>query len=359
MSQKKLKLSYSKSSLVWRICLSLVLIGLIFVVIFLRVPISKWIYHWDDSSVENADFCVEYIDVGQGDSSLIKFDDGKTMLIDCGPKASSATLVRELKNQNVETIDYFLLTHPDADHVGGGAQIFSEFNVKNFYRPMFLSASEEKDKNYPIYSTAIYDEVISAFYREQGALQFFTNVSLPSIKGENYVVNFLAPIVVNPDPNQTDTNALSAVVDIKLNGQSFLFMADAESEQERELVQTYGGLLKTNVLKVGHHGSSTSTTKDLLEKAQPQYAIISCGKNNSYGHPSSQTVERLEQAQAKIYQTSLLGNIIFSVKDGVLYPGGEGKMIDYALISVLLGVGVLLVWGIHFPKRKNKSKKSS
>ena len=131
----KRKLShFSKVSLIVRIIISVFLIAAIALTILYKEEISKKVYNWSgETSIENADFEVHFIDVGQGDSTLIKLDDGKNMLVDCGPKASREKLVNYLNDQKVETIDYFLLTHADADHVGGGKAVFENFAIKNFF----------------------------------------------------------------------------------------------------------------------------------------------------------------------------------------------------------------------------------
>lgn len=341
---------YSKTSLIIRIMISIILIALIGVVVGLREEISRKVYNWG-AVVENPDFVVHYIDVGQGDATLIQFDDGKNMLIDCGPTSSSDELVEYLNNEEVEIIDYFLITHPDADHIGGGVRIFQEFQVKNFYRPMFASASEENLQDYPVHDTQIYDKVLNAFYSEEGAQMFYTSDALNAIEGVNYQVNFLYP-----DTVYSDTNACSAVLQIELDGFKFLFMGDAEITEENKIIQEYGFSLKSDILKVGHHGAKTSTSEQLLSYVQPYYAVISVGKN-SYGHPSSEVISNLTKFNVNYFTTIDDGNISISIKNGSLMVGeSQGQMIDYALITVILAMILFITWGLPDFKRKKPSK---
>ena len=351
---KKLKINfkaYSKTSLIIRIVISVILIAMIGVVIGLREEISRKVYHWGEE-IQNPNFVVHYIDVGQGDATLIEFDDGKNMLIDCGPTSSADSLVSYLQNQEVEVIDYFLITHPDADHVGGGVHIFQQFQVKNFYRPMIASQSEDNVQNYPVHSTQIYDNVIDAAYMESGLNMIYTSSSLAPIQGQNYQVKFLYPNQV-----MDDSNASSAILHIQLEDYKFLFMGDAETQQENQIIQEYGYSLRADVLKVGHHGAKTSTSENLLAHVLPAYAVISVGEN-SYGHPSSQAISNLKKYNVTYYTTQEESNITVAIKDGAFVIGkNQGKMIDYALISVVLGMILLICWGVPDFKPKKRANK--
>ena len=351
---KKIKINlnlYSKTSLIIRIVISIILIALIGVVIGLREEISRKVYNWGEA-IESPDFVVHYIDVGQGDATLIEFDDGKNMLIDCGPTSAADELVDYLNQQQVETIDYFLITHPDADHVGGGVHIFQQFQVKNFYRPMYASASEANLQDYPVHETLIYDNVINAAYAEIGSQMFYSSTALSPIEGEKYQVNFLYP-----DQAYSSTNASSAILQIELDGFKFLFMGDAEIAQENKIIDEYGYSLRADVLKVGHHGASTSTSEELLAYVSPYYAIISVGEN-SYGHPSQEVISNLTKYNVNYFTTMDEGSITISIKNGALVVGkNQGKMIDYALITVILAMILFITWGVPDFKRKKRASK--
>lgn len=342
---------YSKKSLVIRLAVSIFLLTAIALVIVFRVPISRKIYRWDNELKEPADFAIHYIDVGQGDSTLIEFDDGKNMLIDCGSRASADSLVSYIQSVGVETIDYLLLTHADEDHVGGGVKVFDNFIVKNFYRPLTRSLSETEPEDYYSHDTLIYDKVIRAFYEEEGAQMFYAKEGT-NIIGENYVVKILYP-----DRSYSDTNATSAVLHAELGGTKFLFMGDAAHAQETKIYKKYGQSLKADVLKVGHHGAKTSTSTNFLSYVNPDYAVISAGKDNQYGHPTEQVLNNLSLFNVTYFSTIDYGNIVFKTKGSKIYTGIEqGKMIDYALICTILGMILLVVWGIPDFKGSKQAK---
>ena len=355
-SKSKFKIKYSKTSIIIRIILSLFLVTAIFLVVAFRVPISRKIYKWDATFEGEADFSVHFIDVGQGDASLIEFDDGKNMLIDCGPKSAAGRLVEYIQNLGINTIDYFLVTHADADHIGGGVKIFQSFEIKNFYRPMMRSYSETEPSEYPLQPNAkagnTYDDFINVSYGEEGVKMFYTDSST-KIEGENYTVN-----VLYPDGVYKDTNATSAVLQANLNGKKFLFTGDAGISEEMKMISKYAATLKTDVLKVGHHGSSTSTSDAFLSYVEPDFAVISVGAKNPYGHPHEEVINRLNTFNIATFTTAELGSIVFETQNGQIYTSvGRGKMIDYALIAGILGFILLLVWGIPDFGHKSSQKK--
>ncbi len=341
MKKFTFKIFYSKKSLAIRAAISVFLLAAIILVIVFRQPISRKIYNWNSELNAPADFSVHYIDVGQGDSTLIELDDGKNMLIDCGSRASGDQLVSYIQNLGVETIDYFLLTHADEDHVGGGVKIFDNFEVKNFYRPLTRSLSESEPEDFYVHDTIIYDNVIRAFYEEAGAEMFYAKEGT-NIIGENYVVKILYP-----DKSYSDTNATSAVLHAELGGTKFLFMGDAAHAQENKIYKKYGKNLAADVLKVGHHGAKTSTSTNFLSYVNPEFAIISAGKDNKYGHPTEEVINNLKLFGVTYFSTIDYGNILFKTKGNKIYTGIlQGKMIDYALICTILGCILLIVWGI-------------
>lgn len=338
---------YSKLSLIVRMIISVFLIAAIALVIVFKEDISRKVYKWsDETALENPEFEVHVIDVGQGDSTLIKLDDGKTMLVDCGPKSAKGNLVTYLSSQNVSTIDYFLLTHADADHVGGGVAVFENFEIKNFYRPMMLASCETSPETYPTHDTLTYSEVISAFHNEEGANMFYNSDAI-TITGENYTIKLLYPDAVYSANNDT-----SAVIQASLGDKKFLLMGDAEIKIENKLVDELGSSLKCDVLKIGHHGAKTSTGEKLLGAARPTYAAISVGKN-SFGHPTQEALTNLKNYNVQYFTTQEYGSIVFDVGNGKLVcSAGGGKMIDYALICSILGFALLLTWGVPDAKKK-------
>lgn len=344
---------YSKTSLAVRLSISALLVILLVLLFVFERPISKALYKWDDRQIASTSQ-VSFIDVGQGDATLLELADGKNMLIDCGPKSAGDELISYLKERQIQTIDYFLITHADADHVGGGVHIFQNFDVLEFYRPMTYSASEEQFLDYPVHDTQIYDEVIQAAQQEQAEI-FFTSDALSwGSEGGSYYIR-----VLYPDQPYSNNNDSSAVIKAQIEGFSFMLTGDADTDVEASLIQKYGSQLHSEVLKVAHHGSNTSTSEDFLAAVSPNYAIISVGEN-SYGHPTDEVLSRLAVAGATVLTTMDEGSIITLIGEGRMQIlGVDGKHIDLAMITVIVAVIILALFGIpDFWKKKVKLKKS-
>lgn len=344
---KKLNFNYfSKKSFIIRLIISILLVAMLILIFVFERQISKFIYKWDDNQIESTSQ-VSFIDVGQGDATLLELSDGKNMLIDCGPKSSADELVKYLKNREIETIDYFLITHADADHVGGGVQIFENFDVLEFYRPMTYSSSEEKIEDYPVHDTIVYDDIIRASIEEQCDM-FFTSdsISWGSEDGDYFIQ------VLYPDKAYKENNDSSAVIKATIEDSSFLLTGDADTGVEKELISRYGATLHCDVLKVGHHGSDTSTSEKFVEVVCPNYAIISVGKN-SYGHPKQEVLDVLEMSGITVLTTMEKGDIIALIGNGRMQiTGVDGKHIDLAMITVIICLIILALFGVPDLKKK-------
>ncbi|WP_139904644.1 ComEC/Rec2 family competence protein [Clostridium thermarum] len=247
-----------------------------------------------NNSIEKNDILrVHFIDVGQGDSTLLQVN-GFNVLIDAGPNSASHKLLPYLKGNNVENIDYVIATHPDEDHIGGMDEVIKNFNIGILYAPKLT-----KD-------TDTFISMVKAL-KSKGLK---INVALDDIAlnlGEDIILNFLAPI----EENYEEVNNYSVVTKLTYKNISMLFMGDAENLVEAQLLRDKVDI-DTDVIKIGHHGSSSSTSDDFLRVVSPEYAIISCGKNNRYKHPHKETINKLENAKVGIYRTDLLGTIIIS-----------------------------------------------
>jgi len=240
---------------------------------------------------------VHFIDVGQGDATLIELH-GYTTLIDAGPNSSAESLIYYLKSQNIKSIDYIITTHPDEDHIGGIDEVLSRFRVKNFYGPKvtkntdtFKSMVKELKKQ---------DLKITVPYKDM-VLDL----------GEQANLIFLTPL----DYKDDNENNLSLVTKLNFKDISIIFMGDCESDVEKLLIKD-SQILESDIIKLGHHGSKSSSSLAFLKKVAPDYAIISCGKNNKYGHPHKETIDKLDNLNIKYYRTDIEGNIIF-ISDGV------------------------------------------
>lgn len=233
---------------------------------------------------------VDYIDVGQGDSALVNVN-GKYMLIDAGTNASEKDLINYLKGKNIQKIDYVIGTHPHEDHIGGLDKVIDNFDIGQVYLPKIS------------HTTKTYESV----------LESIKNKNLKVITAKEGVKIDLGPgttvEMYSPNKSKYDNlNDYSSIIKVSFGEKKFLFTGDAEREAENEVIKK-GVDLSADVLKVGHHGSDTSTSNDFLEKVNPKIAIISCGKGNDYGHPHNSTLNKLEGRNIRTFRTDEVGTV--------------------------------------------------
>ena len=242
------------------------------------------------TSAASPGFQIDFIDVGQGDATLVKCD-GHNMLVDGGTAESSSLIYSYFKSNGIKHLDYMVATHPDADHIGGLAGALNYATVDTAYCP-FTS----------------YDTKTFASFTKYLAKQNKT-ITVPSA-GDSFGLGSAEVTVVGPiSISADDTNNSSIVLRIVYGKTSFLLTGDAEHDEEREIIDS-GADIASTVLKVGHHGSSSSTSIYFLREAAPVYAVISVGEGNSYGHPTEQTLSRLRDADVKTYRTDMQDDII-------------------------------------------------
>lgn len=241
---------------------------------------------------------IHYIDVGQGDCILIQVNN-KNLLIDSGPSTNRKYLLNYLKKINIKKFDYIIATHPHDDHIGNMDTIIKRYNVEKFYSPKVTTSSDTFDS----LLSALVDKNLKINVLKKGTNQ----INL----GKNVTLKVLSP---SKDFTSDNLNNYSPIIKINFLNNSFLFTGDAETSDEN-LVLFENNDLKADVLKVGHHGSSTSTSLDFLNSVDPSVAIISVGKNNSYGHPSQKVLSLLDESNIKTLRTDISGNIIV-ISDG-------------------------------------------
>ena len=312
------------------------------------------------SAIAKSDFEVCFFDVGQGDSTYIRYKD-ISILIDAGPSSSSKALVKDLKDVNRgKEIDYFFVTHPDSDHTGGGEEVFKNFNVKNFYRPVILSSTEYSkygdNKGYGVDDTIDFDKTIMAGYEEKDCQMVDTMSDRILFEGE-FALDVLYPTNIS-DVSPSNSNSYSTVIKVIYGSFSYLFMADANFTIENKLLSEYGEILDCDVLKVAHHGSKYATSSDFLEVVTPRYAIISVGKSGlNIGHAGEELKDRLNAVEAKIYLTYDSKNILFGNDiDYIIFTFEDLPNIHIGIISVVCAMIILLIWGIRVPQKAKKIK---
>ncbi|WP_053955462.1 ComEC/Rec2 family competence protein [Inediibacterium massiliense] len=238
------------------------------------------------------DLKVHFIDVGQADSILIQNED-HNMLIDAGNNGDGDLVVNYLKKQGIEKLDYVVGTHPHEDHIGGLDDVIDNFHIEKVYMPKVTHTS----KTFKDVMTSIKNKGLK--------------ISTPHV-GEEIILGDAKGMILAPNNLEyKDYNNYSIVIKLVYGNTSFLFTGDAESISEAEMLKN-GLDLSSDVLKVGHHGSHSSTTIPFLDQVNPKYAVIMCETGNDYGHPHKETMEKLEQRNISIYRTDQQGTIIAS-----------------------------------------------
>lgn len=225
------------------------------------------------------------LDVGQGDSILV-VNDNKTMLIDASTNQMGSKVVQYLNELGITRIDYLIGTHPHEDHIGGLDDVIKNFDIGKIYMP-------KKQAN-----TKTFEDVLNAVKSKN------LKISSPTI-GEKFNVGNAQCEVMYVSNDAENTNNCSIVIQMDFEGVKYLFTGDMESDAE-----STRNWNEIDILKVGHHGSKTSSSKKFLNQTKPKVALISCGEGNDYGHPHDAALKRLEAAGAKIYRTDELETIM-------------------------------------------------
>lgn len=252
-----------------------------------------------DDTIGNAEVIVHFIDVGQGDCAVIQAPGGN-ILIDAGTYKDVDKTEEYINALGIAKFDYAIFTHPHSDHIGGAATLLSNYEFENVILPSAVNTS------------ATFNKMIEAIENENcEVIEGKAGVSFAL--GELYV-DLLAPVF----DNYKDLNNTSVVSKITFGEVSFLFTGDAEELSELAMLNRDILALNSTVLKVGHHGSSTSSCEEFIVAVSPEVAVYSCGEGNDYGHPHRETVNRINRVGAESYRTDINGDITI-LTDGRMY----------------------------------------
>ena len=257
-----------------------------------------------DVDLNNEDFNVLFMYVGQADSTLIKYKN-KTMLIDAGNNEDGKNVVKFLKDKGISKLDYIVGTHYDEDHIGGLDDIIENFDIGKFY----LSNGGELGPNYYNLEKAAKKKNLAITIPKVGDKIDFGDVDMEVMAASKF-------------DGKNDNNA-SIVIQAKYGSRKYLFMGDLEKQEEAKRKWN-----EVDVLKAGHHGSNTSSTQEFLNQVKPKYVFVSAGKNNKYRLPNVKAMERIEKTGAKIFRTD--------VNESSFWLISNGNDIDIKEVSLIL-----------------------
>lgn len=246
----------------------------------------------------NDAFSVHFIDVGQGDCTLIKTNKGN-MLIDAGENGMESTVINYLEKYGIETITYLVATHPHSDHIGGMQEVINRFDIENVIMPRLSSVNTPTTQTYENMLSAIKDSGAKVIAAKPSSEYKFGDVSFK---------------ILSPFTQDENLNNMSVSLKLTYGEHSFMFTGDAESEVEKQILNK-GYDIKADVYKAAHHASTTSNTKKFVQAIDPDYAVISCGAGNSYGHPHDEIIELFDQLAISHYTTMDYGSIVFTVEN--------------------------------------------
>lgn len=239
---------------------------------------------------------VHYIDVGQGDCELIECN-GKYMLVDAGENGHETEVMNYLNSHNITKLDYVVASHHHSDHIGGLAEVLEEYEVANVIMPRLSEEQTPTNSTYKAFAKALKASNAKVIEAKPGATY--------DLGGGK--VEILGPVTVDVE----DLNSTSVVLRFDYGSTSFLFTGDAETDEENTILEN-GADVDCDVLKVGHHGSTTSSGKKFLDAVSPSICVINCGEGNDYGHPHKEITKRIKNYTGDTYRTDICGDIVIT-----------------------------------------------
>jgi len=299
MAKKSSRISSAEKKRLAYALIALVTAAILLIIPRTRNRVLEYLGFFDTDSpqaeIPDGEIEVHFIDVGQGDVELIMTSDGKTVLIDSGTPESRTVLTGYLTDHGVKKIDYFVLTHPHADHIGGAAAVLDAFDVVN----VIMTDAPTTTSTYKKVLQKIDEKDCGVIFAEAGK-----EYSLGEAK-----ITILGPVSDYSD----DLNNTSIVLRLTYGRTAFMFTGDAEKKAEQDMLTKFpASYFRADVLKLGHHGSSTSTSDGWFFAVSPEYAVISCGRNNDYGHPHREILSLLKKNGTTYFRTDTDGSIVMS-----------------------------------------------
>lgn len=243
----------------------------------------------------DSDFAVYYLDAGQSDCTIVICDD-KVLMIDCGTYNQLNTIRQSIHTLNIDKIDYMVVTHQHDDHMGSAIDLLEDLTTENFVMPKLTQSNNVTSKTYNVLVNTLDGKNIN---------------KIPAQDCKSFMLGDALVEILSPVTQSNNLNNMSVVLKITYGNTEFLFQGDAESKIENDLLRSDFDI-DVDVLKVGHHGSKTSSTDKYLDATSPQIAIFSSGYGNNYGHPNGTILERFEQKRITAFSTFLNGDITVS-----------------------------------------------
>lgn len=267
-------------------------------ILLIVVLVLLWIVREKPSVDNSGGTKVTFLDIGQGDATFIEFESGEKMLVDCALDATILEALGRTMKFYDNTIEYLVVTHPDLDHYGGCIDVLKRFDVKHI---LYNGEQKKESQLWQSFMEAVVNEEISGADFLNLSRQFELDLGSTQI-------NFLYPD--NIVDGSLESNNNSIIMKITNGDHDILMTADGEKELEEYLIENYGEELQSEILKLGHHGSLSSSIQEFLDIVKPIDAIVSSGQGNKFGHPSERVLKRVGRSGANIWRTDLQGDII-------------------------------------------------
>lgn len=249
-------------------------------------------FSFESSDFDENSLVAHFIDVGQGDSTLI-ICAGEAMLVDGGPGSAGSTVPDYLKKFDIKTLKYVVATHPHEDHIGGLSNVFKDFEVENILMPDATA------------NTAVFEKLLDAIENEG------IGITVPQV-GDKFKLGTAEITILSPSEEYSDLNDSSIVFMISFDGRNLLFTGDVGAQPANKLLEQKVDI-SADIYKVAHHGSAKNNSEKFIKAVNPAYSVISCAAGNSYGHPHKEVLERLTAVNSNIYRTDKNGTVVIYV----------------------------------------------